>query len=138
MRRYFVLVGLLLLTAGLALAQGEYPKVETSPAFMYIRTPISFNVPGGPSVSQSFNCAGGGGTLAYNFSSAIGIAADLGGCKYFGQTIPAPISTNVDWDWVYLFVWTAAYLPRLKPIPAIWRTQLRRNAHRCLWQIQQQ
>ncbi len=96
MRRYFVLVGLLLLTAGLALAQGEYPKVETSPAFMYIRTPISFNVPGGPSVSQSFNCAGGGGTLAYNFSSAIGIAADLGGCKYFGQTIPAPISTNVD------------------------------------------
>jgi len=96
MRRYFVLVGLLLLTAGLALAQGEYPKVETSPAFMYIRTPISFTIPGGPGVSASFNCAGGGGTLAYNFSSLIGIAADLGGCKYFGQTIPAPISSNVN------------------------------------------
>ncbi len=96
MRRYFVLVGLLLLTAGLALAQGEYPKVETSPAFMYIRTPISFSVPGGPSVSASFNCAGGGGTLAYNFSSLIGLAADLGGCKYFGQTVPAPISSNVN------------------------------------------
>jgi opacity protein-like surface antigen len=24
----------------------------------------------------------------------IGMAADLGGCKYFGQTIPAPISEN--------------------------------------------
>jgi opacity protein-like surface antigen len=95
MRKYFVLVGLLLLTAGMALAQ-DFPKVETSPAFMYIRTPISFNTPGGTSVSQSFNCAGGGGTLAYNFSKMIGIAADLGGCKYFGQTIPAPISTNVD------------------------------------------
>jgi|SRR5208283_401411 len=95
MRRYFVLVGLLLLTAGLALAQ-DYPKVETSPAFMYIRTPISFTIPGGPSVSQSFNCAGGGGTLAVNFSSLIGFAADLGGCKYFGQTIPAPISSNIN------------------------------------------
>ena len=95
MRKYFVLVGLLLLTAGSALAQ-DFPKVETSPAFMYIRTPISFTTPGGTSVSQSFNCAGGGGTLAYNFSKLIGIAADLGGCKYFGQTIPAPISTNVD------------------------------------------
>jgi len=95
MRKYFVVVGLLLLTAGLALAQ-DYPTVETSPQFMYIRTPISFNIPGGPSVSQSFNCAGGGGTLAYNFSSLVGIAADLGGCKYFGQTVPAPISSNIN------------------------------------------
>jgi opacity protein-like surface antigen len=95
MRKYFVLVGLLLLTAGLALAQ-DFPKVETSPAFMYIRTPISFTIPGVASVNQSFNCAGGGGTLAYNVTSLIGIAADLGGCKYFGQTIPAPISSNVD------------------------------------------
>jgi opacity protein-like surface antigen len=103
MRKYFVLVGLLLLAAGSALAQ-DFPKVETSPAFMYIRTPISFNTPGGTSVSQSFNCAGGGGTLAYNFTSALGVAADLGGCKYFGQTIPAPISTNVDGTgFTYLF-----------------------------------
>jgi opacity protein-like surface antigen len=83
---------------GLSLAQ-DYPKVETSPAFMYIRTPISFTVqpnPPGPSVSASFNCAGGGGTLAYNLSSLIGIAADLGGCKYFGQTLPQEISTKID------------------------------------------
>src|SRR5271167_376705 len=95
MRKLLILVGLTLLTASLALAQ-DYPKVETSPAFMYIRTPISFTIPGGPSVSQSFNCAGGGGTLAVNFSSLIGFAADLGGCKYFGQTIPAPISSNIN------------------------------------------
>ncbi|MGO8984238.1 MAG: outer membrane protein [Terriglobales bacterium] len=95
MRKYVVVVGLLLLMAGLAMAQ-DFPKVETSPAFMYIRTPISFSIPDGPSVSQSFNCAGGGGTLAYNVTSLVGIAADLGGCKYFGQTIPAPISSNVD------------------------------------------
>jgi hypothetical protein len=37
MPKYFVLIGLLLLTAGSALAQGEFPKVETSPAFMYVR-----------------------------------------------------------------------------------------------------
>jgi opacity protein-like surface antigen len=78
MRRYFVLVGLLLLTASVALAQGEYPKVETAPSFMFIRTPIA---------GQSFNCAGAGGTLAYNLTSFVGIAADLGGCKIFGNTI---------------------------------------------------
>jgi opacity protein-like surface antigen len=77
MKRLSVLAGLLLITS-MALAQSDYPKVETSPAFMYIRTPIQ---------GVSFNCAGGGGTLAYNMSSAIGIAADLGGCRYFGNTI---------------------------------------------------
>jgi opacity protein-like surface antigen len=92
MRRYFVLVGLLLLTAGSALAQGEFPTVETSPAFMFIRTSPNFthafNV-GGTQItgSNDFNCAGGGGTLAYNVSSLLGIAADLGGCKFFGNTI---------------------------------------------------
>jgi opacity protein-like surface antigen len=103
MRKFFVLAGLLLLTVGSALAQ-DFPKVETSPAFMYIRTPFSFNVPGGPSVKNSFNCAGGGGTLAINFTSVIGLAADLGGCKYFGQTLPAPISSNVNGSaFTYLF-----------------------------------
>src|SRR5271167_1429001 len=96
MRKSLILVGLFLVTTGLVWAQ-DFPKIETSPAFMYIRTPISFSVPSeGLSVSQSFNCAGGGGTLAYNFSSLLGIAADLGGCKYFGQTIPAPLSSKVN------------------------------------------
>jgi opacity protein-like surface antigen len=44
---------------------------------MFIRT-----VP--PGNTQSVNCAGGGGTIAYNFTSMIGLAADMGGCKIFG------------------------------------------------------
>jgi opacity protein-like surface antigen len=92
MRRYFVLVGLLLLTAGSALAQGEFPTVETSPAFMFIRTSPNFTHAfsvGGTQISGSndFNCAGGGGTIAYNLTSLLGIAADLGGCKFFGNTV---------------------------------------------------
>lgn len=101
MRRYFVLVGLLLGTVGSALAQGEFPKVETSPAFMYIRTSpnltnaytIQNPIAGGGSSpvtitgANSFNCAGGGGTFAYNLTSLIGMAADLGGCRFFGNTI---------------------------------------------------
>src|SRR5271165_7615637 len=108
MRRYFVLVGLLLLTVGSALAQGEFPKVETAPAFMFIRNnpnlsnqfDIQNPIVGQPPITitgaNDFNCAGGGGTFAYNITSLIGIAADLGGCKYFGQTIPAPVSSNIN------------------------------------------
>jgi opacity protein-like surface antigen len=77
MKRLSILVGVLLLTS-VALAQSDYPKVETSPAFMYIRTPID---------NVSFNCAGGGGTIAYNFTSVLGLAFDGGGCRYFGNTI---------------------------------------------------
>jgi opacity protein-like surface antigen len=77
MRNSLILAGLLLFAAGSALAQDEFPKVETSPAFMYIRT-----VP--PGSAQSVNCAGGGGTIAYNFTKALGFAADMGGCKIFG------------------------------------------------------
>lgn len=78
MRKSFVLAALFLLAAGSALAQDEFPRVETSPAFMFIRTPIG---------GQNFNCAGGGGTIAYNVTSLVGIAADMGGCRYFGNTL---------------------------------------------------
>src|SRR6266581_4449283 len=93
MRRYFVLVGLLLLTVGSALAQGEFPKVETSAAFMFVRSnpnlSNAFTGPSGTTVTgtNNFNCAGGGGTLAYNLTSMLGIAADLGGCRFFGNTL---------------------------------------------------
>jgi hypothetical protein len=84
-----VLVGLLLLTAGAALAQNNFPKVETAPAFMYIRT-----VP--PGNAQSVNCAGGGGTIAYNLTSMFGLAADLGGCKVFGfLPSSSPLSNKI-------------------------------------------
>jgi opacity protein-like surface antigen len=117
MRIYAVLASLLLLWAGSALAQdgslasssttttstttttaATYHKFESAPGFMFIRTNLnltqSFTVTNpntGASVtangSNSFNCAGGGSTLAYNLNSAIGIGADLGGCKVFGNTI---------------------------------------------------
>jgi opacity protein-like surface antigen len=105
MRRLFVLAGLLLFTAGTALAQ-DYPKVETSPAFMYIRISPNlsntFAVNGRVVNGNSFNCAGGGGTIAYNFSSLVGIAADLGGCKIFGNTLG--LGNTVDGNaFTYLF-----------------------------------
>jgi opacity protein-like surface antigen len=77
MRKFVALAGLLLLAVGTAVAQ-DYPTVETAPAFAFQR-----NAPvlGG---SQSFNCAGAGGTFAYNVSSVVGIAADLNFCKIFG------------------------------------------------------
>ncbi len=98
MRRYSVLVGLLFLTAGSALAQGEFPKVETAPAFMFIHTTP-------PGAGQGVNCAGGGGTIAYNLTSVLGIAADLGGCKIFdylpsGSTLASKITGN---EFTYLF-----------------------------------
>src|SRR5208282_3077861 len=103
-----VLLGVVLLFGTRASAQ-DYPKVETSPAFMYIRTPASFTVPTtapvapGESFSADFNCVGGGGTFAYNFSSVVGIAADLGGCKYVGQTIPALAAKLNGNDFTYMF-----------------------------------
>ncbi len=79
MRNPLILAGLLLLIGGSALAQdGTFPKVELAPTFMYVRTPIA---------DQNFNCAGGSGALAYNFTSKIGLAADLGGCHYFNNTV---------------------------------------------------
>ncbi len=104
MRKNCVIGLLLLMTAGMVLAQDTYPKVETSPAFMYIHTPVSFTVPnGGPSFKESFNCAGGGGTIAYNLTSVVGIAADLGGCKYLGETIPALSSKISGNDFTFMF-----------------------------------
>src|SRR5271165_2612042 len=41
MRKSIIFVGLLLLTAGLVMAQDDFPKVETAPGFMFIHTPLS-------------------------------------------------------------------------------------------------
>jgi opacity protein-like surface antigen len=96
MHKYLVVAGLLLLAAGAAVAQ-DFPTVETAPAFMYIRTPV-------PGLAQDFNCAGGGGTIAYNFTSMLGIAADLGGCKVFGLNNTLGIGTQVTGnEFTYLF-----------------------------------
>jgi hypothetical protein len=104
MSKYLAQMALILLTAGTVLAQDNtFPKIETSPAFMFIRTPTSFTAPNGTKFNESFNCAGGGGTFAYNFTSLLGIAADLGGCKYFGETIPALSSKVSGNDFTFMF-----------------------------------
>src|SRR5277367_4439831 len=74
----FIFAAAFLLAAGAAVADDEYPRVETSPAFVY-----QHNSPvlGG---SQSFNCYGFGGTIAFNITSVFGLAADLGNCRVAG------------------------------------------------------
>lgn len=106
MPRCLVLAGLLLLTAGTSLAQ-DYPRIETAPAFMFITTSPNlthaFQV-GGTIVtgSQDINCAGGGGTFAYNFNSLLGLAADLGGCKIFSNAYGFGNTINGN-EFTYLF-----------------------------------
>jgi hypothetical protein len=80
MRGLYVFAAGLLLAAGTAVAQDSdgYPRLETAPAFTYVH---NSPVLGG---SQSFNCYGFGGTIAYNFTSLIGLAADLSGCRVGG------------------------------------------------------
>jgi Outer membrane protein beta-barrel domain len=79
-------------------SQPGFPTIETAPGFLFIRTSLNLtndftvhNPNNGNSVTATganqFNCAGAGTTLAYNLSSLIGVAADLGGCKIFGNTI---------------------------------------------------
>jgi opacity protein-like surface antigen len=108
MRRYLVLAGLFLLAVGMALAQGEYPKFDTSPAFMFIRTSPNFTnafvLPNGQVVTgnNEFNCAGGGGTFTYNVNRALGVGADLGACKFFGNTIGLGNAIN-GYQFTYLF-----------------------------------
>ena len=105
MRRFSVLAGLLLFTSGAAVAQDPYPRIETAPAFMYIRTSSGINpfVLNGRLISpQPLNCVGGGGTFAFNVTSLIGIAADLGGCKILSNT--AAVGNTIDGnEFTYLF-----------------------------------
>jgi opacity protein-like surface antigen len=102
--RSAIVLGIVLLFGTVASAQ-DYPKIETAPAFMYIRTtPQSswFTVPGAIIKAQALNCAGGGGTIAYNVTSLVGIAADLGGCKIFSNAYG--LGNTVDGnEFTYLF-----------------------------------
>jgi hypothetical protein len=92
MRGSSILAALLFLASSSALAQDDLPKVETSSAFMFIRNSPNFTHAfsvNGATVSGSnyFNCAGGGATLAYNVTRMFGVAAGLGGCRCFGNTV---------------------------------------------------
>ena len=99
MSKYFVLVTLLLMAAGSAFAQKDsgFPMFEATPSFMYIRsspnltntfelTPPNGGAPIAITGANEFNCAGGGGDVTYNFTKYLGVVADLGGCKFFGDT----------------------------------------------------
>src|SRR5277367_499193 len=96
-RGVVIFAGALLLAAGTALAQ-DYPKVEMAPGFSF-----QHNSPvlGG---SQSFNCAGGGSTIAVNVSSMFGLAADLSGCKIFGLDNTYGVGSKVSGsEFTYVF-----------------------------------
>jgi opacity protein-like surface antigen/outer membrane protein OmpA-like peptidoglycan-associated protein len=96
--RLFVFAGVLVLAAGTSVAQDYFPIVETSPGFSF-----QHNSPvlGG---SQSFNCAGGGSTIAYNPTSVFGFAADLSGCKAFGLNNTYGVGSKVNGgEFTYVF-----------------------------------
>ncbi len=90
MRKYVVLVGLILLVAGSAMAQ-DTPKAEVAGVYTYIR----INPGGGASGA---NCHGGGGSVAGNFNSWFGVVGDFSGCKVTGQ--PSGVSAST---FTYLF-----------------------------------
>jgi opacity protein-like surface antigen len=111
MRKALIFVEALVVTAGIAIGQsasttsvaatsppGTFPKIETAPGFMYIHTGAILGFQNG------LNCVGGGGTVAYNMTSMLGIAADLGGCKILelnGAT--GPLSLINGSEFTYLF-----------------------------------
>jgi opacity protein-like surface antigen len=88
--------GVFLFAIGSAMAQDNYPKGEFAPQFMYIYTSPVLGAKSG------FNCVGGGGTISYNFSSVVGVAADLGGCTGLGLNNSYGIGSRVGGD---AFTW---------------------------------
>jgi opacity protein-like surface antigen len=110
LRNAFLFAGGLLLATGMAVGQtsttsvtattpaGLFPKLETSPGFMFMHTSPTFGF------SHGGNCAGGGGTIAYNFSSMLGFAADLGFCKSLGLNgATGPSSLINGTEFTYMF-----------------------------------
>jgi opacity protein-like surface antigen len=90
--------GMFLFAVASAMAQDNYPKAEVAPDFMYIYTSPVLGA------QSSFNCVAGGGAIAYNFSSVVGVAADLGGCKAFGLNNAYGMGSKVSGNaFTYLF-----------------------------------
>jgi opacity protein-like surface antigen len=90
--------GVFMFAIGSAMAQESYPKAEAAPDFMYIYTSPVLGARSG------FNCAGGGGTIAYNFSSQLGAAADLGDCAGLGLNNAYGVGSRVGGNvFTYLF-----------------------------------
>ena len=81
MRKSFLLIGAVLLSALVASATEESGKYETFAGYSFVR----FNPNSGCSASvcglnlvPSFNANGGDGQFVYNFNKGLGLAFDLG------------------------------------------------------------
>jgi len=77
MRKLFILVAVILATAGSAVAQ-DFPKAEIFGGYQFIRLN-----PGGGSTGA--NCQGGAGSVAGNLNHWFGVVGDFGACKITGQ-----------------------------------------------------
>jgi len=76
MRKLFILIAIVLASAGSAVAQ-DFPKAEIFGGYQYIRV----NPGGGASGA---NCQGGAGSVAGNFNHWLGVVGDFGACKVTG------------------------------------------------------
>jgi len=77
MRKLFILVAVILATAGSTVAQ-DFPKAEIFGGYQYIRLN-----PGGGATGA--NCQGGAGSVAGNLNHWFGVVGDFGACKITGQ-----------------------------------------------------
>jgi hypothetical protein len=73
MRKTLILIALVLLVSGAALAQ-DHPKAEVAAGYDYVRF-----MPGGG--ASGINCHGGGGSITVNANNWFGATAEFGGCK---------------------------------------------------------
>jgi opacity protein-like surface antigen len=85
MRKLFILVAVILATAGSAVAQ-DFPKAEIFGGYQYIRVN-----PGGG--SAAYNCQGGAGSVAGNLNHWFGVVGDFGACKVTG--LPSGTSAHL-------------------------------------------
>jgi opacity protein-like surface antigen len=85
MRKLFILVAVILATAGSAVAQ-DFPKAEIFGGYQYIRVN-----PGGGSAAS--NCQGGAGSVAGNLNHWFGVVGDFGACKVTG--LPSGTSAHL-------------------------------------------
>jgi hypothetical protein len=85
MRRYKLALGLLLALSLPATTQ-DFPKVEASTGYMYMR----FN----PSAGPTANCNGGYGSITANFNDWFGLAGNVDACAT-NRTSPASNGTAV-------------------------------------------
>lgn len=72
MKKWALLFGVMLIFAGIASAQDEFPKVEAFGGYSYLHVGVN-----NQNYTASFN--GGSGSVAYNPTAVFGIVGDFGG-----------------------------------------------------------